>query len=549
MFYQSSFLKIGLLASTVVMLTACGGGGSGIGAGSTVSGVAATGMAIANGQVSLKCAVGSAGPTTTQADGNFSIDVSKVTLPCLARVDFVDSTGAKKKLHSVVQVAGNVNITPLTDMVVANLSANGIAASAFDKLDASQAQAFTSDRIKTAIQAVKKELVSRGVDVTQLPDDVIGTKFIAATASRKGDSHDKVLDDLHSHLHEHGETLEDLETEMSAGHETRGFSTSTGIPGNAEVGKALYETNCQSCHGPRMPDAVNSAKILEAIRENEGGMKKLASVINVTAADDIATYMAFGFTGVPVPPLKTQTITFASPGNQTIGTVTPALVATSSSGLAVLITSNTPAVCSVGGSTLVLLASGTCSLSANQSGNATYNAAVTVTNSFTVAPSSGPVPTAQTISFASPGPQIVGATVSLTASASSGLPVVLASTTPTVCTVTGNVLTSLTVGNCIVTANQSGNTSFAAAPMVSRTLSVTSPAPVTSAINGKALYASNSCGNCHGTPPAFANVLNGANNPTGIQNAIANVGGMNRFANLTSQNLADIAAYLATPNI
>lgn len=552
MFYRSSFLKTGLLASAVVVLTACGGGGTGIGpdAGSNVSGVAATGMAIANGQVSLKCSVGSAGPTITQADGSFSIDVSKVTLPCLARVDFVDSNGAKKKLHSVVQVAGNVNITPLTDMVVANLSANGIAASAFDKLDVNHAQGFTSDRIKTAIQTVKKELESRGVDVTHLPDgDVIGKAFRAATENRKGDSHDKVLDDLQSHLHDHGKDLEDLETEMSAGHETRGFSTSTGKPGNAQAGKALYEANCQSCHGPRMPDAVNSSKIIEAIRENEGGMRSLAGVINVVAADDIATFMAFGFTGGNVPPLTTQTITFASPGNQTIGLATPALVATSSSGLAVSITSNTPVVCTVSGSTLVLLASGTCSLSANQSGNATYNAAVKVTNTFTVAPSSGVIPTAQTITFASPGPQTVGATISLTASASSGLPVVLASTTPSVCTVTGNVLTSLAAGNCIVTANQSGNTTFAAAPMVSRTLSVTSPAPVTSAINGKALYASNSCGNCHGTPPAFANVLAGANNPTAIRNGIANVIGMNRYSNLTDQNLADIAAYLATPNI
>jgi mono/diheme cytochrome c family protein len=548
-FCQSNFLKIGLLASTVAVLTACGGGGTGNGTGSTVSGVAATGMAIADGQVSLKCAVGSAGPTTTQADGSFSIDVSKVTLPCLARVDYVDSAGAKKKLHSVVPSAGNVNITPLTDMVVANLSANGIAASAYDTLDASQAQGFTSERIKTATQVVKTKLSSIVVDVTHLPDDVIGTKLIAATASRKGDSHDHVLDDLQSKLHEHGKTLEDIETEMSAGHETRGFSTSTGSPGNAQAGKAMYEANCLSCHGPRMPDAVNSSKIIKAIRQNEGGMGSLAGVINVVAADDIATFMAYGFTGGTVPPLKTQTIDFASPGNQTIGSATPVLLATSNSGLAVSITSDTPAVCTVSGSTLVLLASGTCSLSANQSGDTTYNAAVTVTNAFTVAPSSGVIPTAQTITFVSPGPQTVGTTVSLNASASSGLPVALDSTTPSVCTVTGNVLTPLTVGDCIVTANQSGNTNFAAAPMVSLTLSVTSPTPVTSAINGKALYASNSCGNCHGTPPAFSKVLNGANNPTVIQNAITNIGGMNKYANLTTQNLADIAAYLATPNI
>jgi mono/diheme cytochrome c family protein len=550
MIQVSNFLKISLLVSTIAALTACGGGsGAGTVAGSTVSGVAATGMAIADGQVRLNCAVGSAGPATTQADGTFSIDVSKVKLPCLARVEYVNSKGAKRKLHSAVQTAGNVNITPLTDMVVANLSANGIAADAFNNLNAGEMQGYTSDRIKTATHAVKTKLSSKGVDVTHLPDDVIGTKLIAATSSRKGDSHDHILDDLETKLHEQGKTLEDLETEMSAGHETRGFSTSTGNPGNAEAGKAMYAANCQGCHGSRMPDAVNSAKIIQAIRENEGGMGSLVSVINVTTADDIATYMANGSTGGTVPALRTQTIAFTSPGNQAIGSTTPVLLATASSGLTVTITSDTPAVCTVSGSTLMLLASGACSLSATQSGNATYNAAATVTNTFTVAPSSGVMPSAQTISLTSPGPQTVGTTTTLNASASSGLPVVFASTTQSVCTVTGNVLTSLAAGSCIVTANQSGNTNFAAAPMVTLTLSVTSPTALTSATTGKALYASNTCGNCHGTPPAFAMVLNGANNPTVIQNAITNIGGMNKYINLTTQNLADIAAYLATPNI
>jgi mono/diheme cytochrome c family protein len=107
----------------------------------------------------------------------------------------------------------------------------------------------------------------------------------------------------------------------------------------------------------------------------------------------------------------------------------------------------------------------------------------------------------------------------------------------------------VTAGNCAVTANQSGNANFAAAPMVTRTVIVASPAGVTSAITGKALYASNSCGGCHGTPPSSLNVLNGANNLTVIQNAITSIGAMNRYANLTAQNLADIAAYLATPNL
>jgi mono/diheme cytochrome c family protein len=215
----------------------------------------------------------------------------------------------------------------------------------------------------------------------------------------------------------------------------------------------------------------------------------------------------------------------------------------------VTITSSTPAVCTVSGSTLTLVAAGTCSLSANQSGDASYNAAPTMVNTFTVASATGVVLPNQIITFASPGAQQVGTPVDLTASADSGLPVSLASTTPTICTLSGVTLTPVAAGNCTITANQAGNSSFAAAPTVTRTFAVTDPAAVTSAARGKALYASNGCGGCHGTPPANLNVLNGANDPSSIAGAISTVSGMSGYSGLTSQELADIAAYLATPAI
>jgi hypothetical protein len=82
--------------------------------------------------------------------------------------------------------------------------------------------------------------------------------------------------------------------------------------------------------------------------------------------------------------IATQTITFASPGNQTIGTPPPALAATASSGLPVVITSSTLGVCTVSGTTLTLVAAGTCNLTANQAGNATFAPAPAVIRTFTV---------------------------------------------------------------------------------------------------------------------------------------------------------------------
>lgn len=534
------------------ILTACGGGGGGSNpvTGPTVSGVAATGSAIANGQVTLKCSPGDTTAVTTLGDGSYSVDVSNVALPCIVRVAFIDATGTPQKLHSLAQVAGTVNITPVTDMIMAHLSSTGGAADAFDKFDANELRSWSTDKIHTATQMVKTELQSKGVDITHLPDDAIGTKLLAANGSSKGNAHDGVLDEIQAKLHEQGKTLHDLENEMKSGHETRGLTTSTGQSGDATAGRIAYEANCISCHGKRMPDAMNAANILSAIRKNEGGMGSLASSITNVTADNIATYMANGVGNSTGTALKTQTVTFASPGNQTLGVATSALSATATSGLLVTITSSTPAVCTVSNSTLTLVAAGTCSLSANQSGNASYNAAVAVVNTFTVASATGVVLPSQTITFASPGTQKVGTPVTLSASSGSSLAVTLASTTPAVCTLGGNTLTLVAAGNCTVTANQSGNSNYAAAATVTRTFAVTNPSVVASAINGKALYASTNCSGCHGAIPANLNVLAGANSPSVIQSAITgNLGGMGQYKSLTSQDVADIAAYLSTPTI
>jgi len=65
------------------------------------------------------------------------------------------------------------------------------------------------------------------------------------------------------------------------------------------------------------------------------------------------------------------------------------VAASASSGLVVTFTSLTSMVCTVSGTTVDILIAGTCTIAANQAGNANYNAATQVTQSFTVA-SSGP---------------------------------------------------------------------------------------------------------------------------------------------------------------
>ncbi|MCV2370369.1 S8 family peptidase [Roseateles oligotrophus] len=168
-----------------------------------------------------------------------------------------------------------------------------------------------------------------------------------------------------------------------------------------------------------------------------------------------------------------QTITFAGLSNQVYGAST-ALVATASSGLAVSFASATPAVCTVSANTVSLLATGTCTITASQAGNASYAAASPLSRSFDV------LRAAQTISFTGPADQVLGtAPPALTATASSGLAVGFASTTASVCSVSGSSLSLLLAGTCTITASQAGDGNFTAAASVSRSFAVAAaPTPI-----------------------------------------------------------------------
>lgn len=79
-------------------------------------------------------------------------------------------------------------------------------------------------------------------------------------------------------------------------------------------------------------------------------------------------------------------------------------------------------------------------------------------------------PIAQTITFAPLGNVTFGdANPVVNATASSGLTVVLSSTTPLVCGVSGNSVSLLKVGSCTIVATQPGGATYSPAPSVTRT--------------------------------------------------------------------------------
>ena len=203
-----------------------------------------------------------------------------------------------------------------------------------------------------------------------------------------------------------------------------------------------------------------------------------AGTYSVTAAYSGDNTFA-GSTSAPAQSLTinsqaSQTITFtmSAPLTEVYKGTFP-VAATATSGLTVTLTvdASSASVCSLVGATVTMNSgTGTCTIDANQSGNTNYSAAPQVQTSATATLAS------QTITFNAIPPQVVG-TLSLSASASSGLQVSFTSLTTTVCTVSGTTASLLTPGTCTIQASQAGNADYQAATPVSQSFQV-SAAPV-----------------------------------------------------------------------
>ncbi len=167
---------------------------------------------------------------------------------------------------------------------------------------------------------------------------------------------------------------------------------------------------------------------------------------------------------------QSQTITFGALSNLMLGSAPFTLSATASSSLLVSFASTTTSVCTVSGTTATLVGAGACTILATQAGNAAYAAATPVSQSFQVMQ---PLQTSQTITFGSLSNMALGSVpVALSATASSGMPVSFASTTTSICTVSGTTATLVAVGTCTIQATQAGNATYAAATPVSQSFQV-----------------------------------------------------------------------------
>jgi len=161
-----------------------------------------------------------------------------------------------------------------------------------------------------------------------------------------------------------------------------------------------------------------------------------------------------------------QCITFPQIGERTYGenfTVTAAAC----SGRSVSFESSDTSIIRVDGNTLVIVGTGTVTITARESGGGNFDPADAVTQTVTVQKAG------QRLDFSSLAQKVVGdAPFQLAGSATSGLAVRYESSDTAVATVAGSTVTIVGAGAAVITALQDGNQNYTAAAPVLQTLTV-----------------------------------------------------------------------------
>ena len=196
---QPARLALSLISAAILTLTGCGGGGASDTASnggnnnppavttSSITGTAAAGLPLV-GTVTVKDATGATKTVAIGTNGSYTVDVTGMTAPFVFRAEG-SAGGTAYVLHSAAtsaDVNGNINITPLTDLIVSNV-AGQLASSYFNSGDfASLTPAELSSETAALKEKLQPVLTAMGVDASI---DLLRARFIPMA-----DALDKALD-------------------------------------------------------------------------------------------------------------------------------------------------------------------------------------------------------------------------------------------------------------------------------------------------------------------------------------------------------------------
>jgi len=167
---KRSWLSIlGLLLLVVVIATGCSGGGGGTTPPQqtphTLSGIAAAGAPIV-GIVNVKGANGATASSNIDSTGHFSLDVTNLTANYIL---FAEGrvNGKTIRIYSAAVAEGNINITPITDLIVANALGAVPDATLMQNWNGTQVTATGLDSAKATVQtAIAPLLAATGATAT-----------------------------------------------------------------------------------------------------------------------------------------------------------------------------------------------------------------------------------------------------------------------------------------------------------------------------------------------------------------------------------------------
>jgi hypothetical protein len=207
-------------AGSLMVLVACGGGGSS-GAGDSsaaeraapvrISGVVARGAALVEATVSARCASGASASATSGSGGAYTLEVDASALPCVLEAVSADGVWT---LHSVALGSAGApgvtaHITTLTELLVAQLAGTPPASFMAKASARTLGATITPANIASAQGTVRSTLKLMGVDPAPITN-VLAQPLVAASAVQRGNVHDQVLDALAESMRGAGAQLADL---------------------------------------------------------------------------------------------------------------------------------------------------------------------------------------------------------------------------------------------------------------------------------------------------------------------------------------------------
>jgi Tol biopolymer transport system component len=273
------------LSVPVIIVSACGGGGSstpsgGLSEDPTARGIASAGAPLVSANVEIKDSAGNVYIGTTDAYGKYSIKAKNLTAPVVVRVQ-----KGSDVLVSCSESLDNINVTPFTTQIMSFVFSTDLSALTIDNISVPSPSQFESvDSASAGYIAILGKVCASDEG---LKDLLTNFNLFTSYFSANGNGFDMILD------------LVDITV-----------SNYTGTSMNVSVGGTSLNVNISNINASNFT-AISTAMGTAAAAQRQANGKKIIFIVNGSGVQDGIYKMWSDGTGVslitstlPVPELK-----------------------------------------------------------------------------------------------------------------------------------------------------------------------------------------------------------------------------------------------------